>query len=122
MSTYNTSLEYRGTPSEALGVDGKPRGLLVRDVLLNELRGDADHVLALPVLDEVKGLQRRDDVLGRDAGKLGQRRYRDRATMRVEDVEQHVRPVAPVAAKAAGGRDVGHERDHVSHQEGTKPR
>lgn len=40
------------------------------EVFLYQLRCDADHMLALPVLDHVEGLQGADDVILRDAGHL----------------------------------------------------
>ena len=33
------------------------------DVLVHQFGRDADHVLAFPVLDQIQGLQGRDDVL-----------------------------------------------------------
>ena len=50
-------------------------GLLVLGglkVLLDQLRGHADHVLTLPVLDQVQRLQGRDYIVLGDAGHHGE--------------------------------------------------
>lgn len=53
-----------GLPPETAGVHRQsgPLVLGALEVFLHQLGGDADHVLPLPVLDHVEGLQGADDV------------------------------------------------------------
>ena len=57
-------------PLEVVGVHGElgPPVLGATHVLLHQLGCDTDHVLALPVLHHVEGLQRADDVIVCEAG------------------------------------------------------
>ena len=63
-----------GRPLECVPVHGETRLLVLcgLQVLLDQLGRDADHVLTLPILDQVQGLQRRDDVVLGYAGHHGQ--------------------------------------------------
>ena len=77
-------------------VDLQVSMVVTAKVLLDDAWRDADTVLPLPILDEVEGLQRRDNIFGTDRGHLRELLDRDRALVRLQDGEEHVRPVRTV--------------------------
>ena len=104
LSTLPSSVLAR-VPHEESGVDLERGPLWVEpEMLLNELWRDADHVLPLPVSDQVERLQRRDDVLGLDARLVRQLLDAQRAPKVAQDLEQHARPVRAVAQQAEVGQ------------------
>eukprot|EP00966_Prymnesium_polylepis_P064281 1490282-Prymnesium_polylepis.1 len=70
---------------------------LGREMLLDDARRDGDHVLPLPVLDQVERVQRAHNVLHLDRAHLAELLDRDGAAVRLQDAQQHVRPVGAVA-------------------------
>ena len=63
-----------GRPLKRVPVNGETRLLVLGglEVLLYQFRRHANYVLTLPVLDQVQGLQRRDDIVLGYAGHHGQ--------------------------------------------------
>ena len=82
---------------QGIGIDHKG-GLLVLcalKVLLHQLRSYADDVLTLPVLDQVEGLKRIDNVRlgdGRDPTQVGNAKGAPKVA---QDFQQDPRPVRP---------------------------
>lgn len=61
---------------------------------------DRDDVLAFPIADEVKGLQGRYNILSLNGSHLAHVLDGYVASVFAQDLQQHLRPVAPEAQKS----------------------
>lgn len=84
-------------PSQALRPAQLEAGALV-EAFVDRGARHGDHVLALPVPEEVEGLQGADDVLGLDGRHVADQADRQLSLVVPQDVHQHVRPVAATSS------------------------
>jgi len=83
------------------------------EMLLDDLWGDRDDVLAFPILDQVQRLKRADDVLRLDGGHLAHILDGDVAAMLAQDLQQHLRPITAEAQQTQIGQGL-FRRPHLA--------